>query len=247
MVTRPIGTAIGCVIVHLVYPYLPGLPGVFVFSLVMIALMYCCTPGTWVHPIFSTSFALTMATLTVEETQAIWLRLFYLGMAVALVLVVNRFLLPSRKDLQFRRNLRTLFYLQSVYWGIIQRSLRDPVEPALFSELLSQFHMVYHEVSACIAQLPPEEGGRYRTMQLTLWNMFSELEQVECLIQTGALSPAEYPPLEELSNQIRSRLSPPQDSLAGVQEDTLPQGELRGMLERYLQNARLLLSGLPKT
>ena len=182
MVTRPIGTAIGCVIVHLVYPYLPGLPGVFVFSLVMIALMYCCTPGTWVHPIFSTSFALTMATLTVEETQAIWLRLFYLGMAVALVLVVNRFLLPSRKDLQFRRNLRTLFYLQSVYWGIIQRSLRDPVEPALFSELLSQFHMVYHEVSACIAQLPPEEGGRYRTMQLTLWNMFSELEQVECQI-----------------------------------------------------------------
>ena len=246
MVTRPIGTAIGCVIVHLVYPYLPGLPGVFVFSLVMIALMYCCTPGTWVHPIFSTSFALTMATLTVAESEAIWLRLFYLGMAVALVLVVNRFLLPSRKDLQFRRNLRTLFYLQSIYWGIIQRSLRDPVEPALFSELLSQFHMVYYEVSAYIAQLPPEEGGRYRTMQLTLWNMFSELEQVECLIQTGALSPAEYSPLEELSNQIRSRLSPPQDSLAGVREDALPQGELRGMLERYLQNARLLLADLPK-
>lgn len=246
MVTRPIGTAIGCVIVHLVYPYLPGLPGVFVFSLVMIALMYCCTPGTWVHPIFSTSFALTMATLTVAESEAIWLRLFYLGMAVALVLVVNRFLLPSRKDLQFRRNLRTLFYLQSIYWGIIQRSLRDPVEPALFSELLSQFHMVYHEVSAYIAQLPPEEGGRYRTMQLTLWNMFSELEQVECLIQTGALSPAEYSPLEELSNQIRSRLSPPQDNLAGVREDALPQGELRGMLERYLQNARLLLADLPK-
>ena len=50
MVTRPVGTAIGCLLVHLVYPYLPGLPGVFVFSLAMIALMYCCTPGTWVHP-----------------------------------------------------------------------------------------------------------------------------------------------------------------------------------------------------
>ena len=83
----------------------------------MIALMYCWTPGTWVHPIFSTSFALTMATLTVEETEAIQLRLFDLAMAVVLVLLVNRFLLPSRKDLQFRRNLRSLFYLQSVYWG----------------------------------------------------------------------------------------------------------------------------------
>lgn len=156
MVTRPVGTAIGCLLVHLVYPYLPGLPGVFVFSLAMIALMYCCTPGTWVHPIFSTSFALTMATLTVEKTEAIQLRLLYLAMAVALVLVVNRFLLPSRRDQQFTRNLRSLFYLQSVYWGVVGRSLREPVDPALFSKLLSQFHMVHHEASAYIAQLPPE-------------------------------------------------------------------------------------------
>ena len=246
MVTRPIGTAIGCVVVHLVYPYLPGLPGVFVFSLVMIALMYCCTPGTWVHPIFSTSFALTMATLTVEKTEAIQLRLLYLAMAVALVLVVNRFLLPSRKDLQFRRNLRSLFYLQSVYWGVVQRSLREPVEPALYSELLSQFHMVYHEASTYIAQLPPAEGASYRTLQLTLWNMFSELEQVECLIQTGALSPSEYPPLNELADQIRTRLAPPQASLAQLREAGLTQSELKGMLERYLHNARLLLTCLPK-
>ena len=156
MVTRPVGTAIGCLLVHLVYPYLPGLPGVFVFSLAMIALMYCCTPGTWVHPIFSISFVLTMATLTVEKTEAIQLRLLYLAMAVALVLVVNRFLLPSRRDQQFTRNLRSLFYLQSVYWGVVGRSLREPVDPALFSKLLSQFHMVHHEASAYIAQLPPE-------------------------------------------------------------------------------------------
>ncbi len=246
MVTRPIGTAIGCVVVHLVYPLLPGLPGIFVFSLAMIALMYCCTPGSWVHPIFSTSFALTMATLTVEKGEAIQLRLFYLGMAVVLVLLVNRFLLPSRKDLQFRRNLRSLFYLQSVYWGVVQRSLRDPVDPALFSELLSQFHMVYHEASAYIAQLPPEAGAPYHTMQLTLWNMFSELEQVECLVQTGSLTPEEYSLLEELANQIRSRLSPPQVSLAALSEAGLPQGELRGMVERYLQNARLLFTCLPK-
>mgnify|MGYP005787363145 FL=1 len=168
MVTRPVGTAIGCLLVHLVYPYLPGLPGVFVFSLVMIALMYCCTPGTWVHPIFSTSFALTMATLTVEKTEAIQLRLLYLAMAVALVLVVNRFLLPSRRDQQFTRNLRSLFYLQSVYWGVVGRSLREPVDPALFSELLSQFHMVHHEASAYIAQLPPEEGAGHHTLQLTM-------------------------------------------------------------------------------
>ena len=247
MVTRPVGTAIGCLVVHLVYPYLPGLPGVFVFSLVMIALMYCCTPGTWVHPIFSTSFALTMATLTVEETEAIQLRLLYLAMAVALVLVVNRFLLPSRRDQQFTRNLRSLFYLQSVYWGVVGRSLREPVDPALFSELLSQFHMVYHEVTGYIGQMPPEEGAGYRTLQLTMWNMFSELEQVECLVQTGTLTPEEYPPLRELAAALRARLSPPQESLADLTADRLPAGELRSMAERYLHNARLLLTALPRT
>lgn len=123
MVTRPVGTAIGCLLVHLVYPYLPGLPGVFLFSSVMISLMYCCTPGTWVHPIFSTAFALTMATLTVRETDAIGLRLLYLAMAVVLVLVVNRFLLPNRREPQFRRNLQELFRLQSTYWAVIRRSL----------------------------------------------------------------------------------------------------------------------------
>ena len=246
MVTRPVGTAIGCVLVHLVYPWLPGLPGVFVFSLLMIALMYCCTPGTWVHPIFSTSFALTMATLTVEKTEAIQLRLLYLAMAVALVLVVNRFLLPSRREQQFTRNLRSLFYLQAAYWRVVERSLREIPDPALFSELLAQFHMVYHEVSLYIAQLPAEEGAEYRTLQLTLWNMFSELEQVECLIQTGALAPMEYAPLETLAGVIRAQLSPPQASLADLSVEQLPPGELRSMLERYLQNARLLLTSLPK-
>ena len=46
MFTRPIGTAIGCLLVHLVLPWLPGTAGIFVFSLGMISLMFCCTPGT---------------------------------------------------------------------------------------------------------------------------------------------------------------------------------------------------------
>ena len=239
MVTRPVGTAIGCVLVHLVYPYLPGLPGVFLFSLVMISLMYCCTPGTWVHPIFSTAFALTMATLTVRETEAIWLRLLYLAMAVALVLVVNRFLLPNRRGPQFRRNLQELYQLQSTYWGVIRRSLRQPVDPALFSELLSQFHMVYHEAAQYIDQLPPEQAAFYRPRLVVLWNMFSELEQAESLIQTGAVTPAEVPPLDNLAAALETRICSLRD-LETLRPDGLPQDELYYVLNRYLENARAL-------
>ena len=104
-----------------------------------------------------------------------------LAMAVALVLVVNRFLLPNRRGPQFRRNLQELYQLQSTYWGVIRRSLRQPVDPALFSELLSQFHMVYHEAAQYIDQLPPEQAAFYRPRLVVLWNMFSELEQAESL------------------------------------------------------------------
>ena len=244
MVTRPVGTAIGCLLVHLVYPYLPGLPGVFLFSSVMISLMYCCTPGTWVHPIFSTAFALTMATLTVRETDAIGLRLLYLAMAVVLVLVVNRFLLPNRREPQFRRNLQELFRLQSTYWAVIRRSLRQPVDPGLFSELLSQFHMVYHEAVQYADRLPAEQAAYHRVRLVVLWNMFSELEQTEGLIQSGAVSPEEIPALDALASQLEARISPPRE-LDSICPDTLPRDELYYVLNRYLENARTLSGQAP--
>ena len=241
MVTRPIGTAIGCLLVHLAYPWLPGLPGVFLFSLVMISLMYCCTPGTWVQPIFSTSFALTMATLTIQTYEAIWLRLFYLAMAVALVLVVNTYLLPSRKEPQFRRNLQELFRLQAEYWTVIRRSLAQPVDPGLFSELLAQFHMVYHEAAQFAVQLPEDQREFHHRRLVTLWNMFSELEQTEGLVQTGALSAEEREALESLAARLEARIRPLGD-MDGLTAECLPDGELRYLVGRYLKNAQTLLA-----
>lgn len=236
MVTRPIGTAIGCLLVHLAYPWLPGLPGVFLFSLVMISLMYCCTPGTWVQPIFSTSFALTMATLTIQTYEAIWLRLFYLAMAVALVLVVNTYLLPSRKEPQFRRNLQELYRLQAQYWAVIRRSLSKPVDPGLFGELLAQFHMVYHEAAQFAAQLPEDQREYHHRRLVILWNMFSELEQTESLIQIGAVTPEEGTALEGVSTALEKRVCP-LTSMADVDLNKLPRGELYYVIHRYLENA----------
>lgn len=240
MVTRPIGTALGCLLVHLVYPHLPGLPGLFLFSLVMIALMYCCTPGTWIHPIFSTSYALSMATLTVAETEAIQLRLFYLLMAVALVLVANHFLLPNRREEQFRRNVKALFSIQADYWAVVRGSLDAPISTALFSEMLSQFHLVYHEAYGYLGQLPEEERAPVTSQLLLLWNMFSELEQVECLIQAGAFPPEDRPALAALAEELRARIAPPRPSLAELSLDGLSPSDLRYVLGRYLHHAKAL-------
>lgn len=236
--TRPVGTAIGCVLVHLTFPYLPGLVGVFAFSLFMISLMYCCTPGSWVHPIFSTAFALTMTSLTVERVEAIWLRLMYLGMAVVLVLFVSRFLLPNRKELQFYSNLRELLRLQAVYWDMVRRSLRLPLEPAVLSELLAEFHMIHREASLFSEKLP--EAEKFRMVLVTLWAMFSELEQVECLIQSKAIRSEEYEALGRVAQALCERVSPLQESIADLPLEEIDQEDLKCLLERYLQNARTL-------
>ena len=50
-------------------------------------------------------------------------------MAVALVLVVNRFVFPSRKKRQFLWNLRTLVRLQGYYWGMVARGAAGSWRP----------------------------------------------------------------------------------------------------------------------
>lgn len=242
MVTRPIGTAIGCLLVHLVYPHLPGMAGVFLFSLVMISLMYCCTPGTWVHPIFSTSFALTMATLTLEESEAIQLRLLYLAMAVVLVLIVNHFFLPNRKEQQFKSNLRELTRLQGVYWHLIRRSLREPFDSAIFCELLAQFHMVHHAAHLYAQQLPEDEAQHYHHLLLTFWAMFSQLEQIACVVQSELIQKADYDTLDELASRIAPSISPLRPSIAQIYPDCIRQADLRRLLELYLANGRKLLT-----
>ena len=242
MVTRPVGTAIGCVVVHLAYPWLPGVPGSFAFALVMISLMYCCTPGTWVHPIFSTSFALTLTTMTLERSEAIQLRLFYLGLAVALVLLVNSFLLPTRRSTQFRYNLRTLLRLQAAYWGLVRGSLRGSGHPERSGELLAYFHLVYHEAAVYAAGLPAETAARFKELLLTLWNLLAQVEQVECLVLTGELGEEEYGVLDRLAEALQDQLNPPQPALARPAEEcTLPPGPLRRAMERYRQGAEQLL------
>ena len=79
---------------------------------------------------------------------------------------------------------------------------------------------------------------------MVLWNMFSELEQTEGLIQSGAVSPEEIPALDALASQLEARISPPQE-LDSVCPDTLPRDELYYVLNRYLENARTLSGQAP--
>ena len=74
--------------------------------------------------------------------------------------------------------------------------------------------------------------------------MFSELEQTESLIQTGAVAPEEIPAMEALARELETHINP----LGGLEEihpEVLPRDELYYVISRYLDNARLLCEAAP--
>lgn len=73
--TRFIGTVFGCTVIYLVLPHFPGVAGHFLFASIVVSLMYCATPGTWIQAMFSTCFAITLTSLAMRETIAIEMRL----------------------------------------------------------------------------------------------------------------------------------------------------------------------------
>ena len=243
MMTRPIGTVIGCLLVHTVYPFLPGITGVYVFSVLMVAIMYCCTPGTWVQPIFSTSSAVIMASLTVDEASAVQLRVFYLIMAVILVMIVNRFFFPSKKEGQFKRNIRILIGLQRHYWAVVRQRIRGEVKPEISGEILAHFHMIYNEAMLYLKTLDDDESRDYKVIMTTLWNMFSEVEQIICMVQAGGVPPEEYGRLYYSAGAIMKRLGKDKKSKDSQEDmDIHLDGEAGMVIDGYMENMNILLS-----
>lgn len=244
MRTRPIGTLIGCCIEFLIHPFLPGMIGQLIFALLMISFMYCATPGTWYHPIFSTCYALTLAGMTMNETTAITLRLMFLMCAVVVVFVVNRFFFPVRKDALFRYNIRALLRLNCSYWKMIGKGLEREMDLSVSGEILTYFHMIYEECIGYLKKhpgLPAYEG--LRIVLLTLWHMFSELEQVHYLVSVGMVHPEEKEGARDFIAAIREALYPRLNNKEIVElrrQIHYQEPEINYVLNKYLLRAERL-------
>lgn len=244
MKTRPIGTLIGCFLEFCFQMVLPGMWWEIGFALVMVSLMYCSTPGTWYQPIFSTCYALTMASMTLDEQTAITLRIVYLGAAVAIVFLVNRFFFPMRKEIQFRHNLKSLFRLHNDYWELIRKGVTGTADLSITTEILTYFHTIYEECSAYLKKNPEYPGQKeLQKVLIRLWHMFAELEQVFYLVQTGSIFPEEKGNLIHLIDSVQEDLYPI------IRYEKIPQlrKEIRYrepgvgyVLKRYLKHAEAL-------
>lgn len=243
MRTRPLGTAIGCVATFAVSHVITGPLGVYAFSMVMILLLYACTPGSWIQAVFATSFALMMASLTMEETTAMALRLLFVVAATGLVLVVNRFVLPSSRDRIYEGNKRQLFGINVEYWDFVRRSINLHVPLHRSGELLAAFHLVYEEAYTYTQDIDDEALRAAEQRRLvTLWHMFSEVEQVEYLVQSGELGEIDQALLHRIALRLRQRPTtvtphgPVQELIEAVRSK-----DLRYALDHYVENGTSLV------
>lgn len=180
MRTRFLGTAAGCVLVALILPLCTGFTSHLVLAGAMVICMYTATPGTTVHALFVTCFALTMTTLAMGESTAAFLRMAYVVAAVLFVLVVNRFFFPTSLGSQFRYNFQMIFHMHHMYLRILEDSLTKPLDYWRLCDAQIQYHMVYAQIRQDLPRTEKEECAReyYLNILSITWRMASEIQQM---------------------------------------------------------------------
>lgn len=247
---RLIGTFLGCMLVFFTVSYLPGIVWHFLFATVMVTLMYCTTPGTRIQAVFSTSFALFMASITMNRAAAVELRIGYLVLAVVLVLLVNRFFFPTSLKGQFRGNVRELFRIQNSYLSILDISTQRVIDYGVTSEALTHFYLVADQVKQYLTQ--PVEAINvdfYRKMLDIMWKMSAEAEQMIFIVQSGEIDEPKRVILHGYIKQLQISFQDLQhinwldqeksaSSIEEIPEFPLEEAYLTHLMMKYVENAK---------
>lgn len=242
MATRPVGTLIGCFVSFLVVQVLKDPIEIYVYCMVIITLLYACTPGSWVQAIFATSFALTMCSLTMAETTAMALRVLYVCLAALIVLAVNRLVMPSTKERIYAGNRRQLFETCRSYWGIVIDSIDGDIEFGQAADMLSDFHLIYEQAYSYAQEIDDEAERTAECRHLvTLWHMFSEVEQIEYLVLAGEVDGRDSVVLRKVASRLGDKVVPAQRGcLAVALAAEIRSDEIRYALVHYIENALAL-------
>lgn len=186
MKTRFIGTVAGCAITAVLLLFCHGTVSHFLIASIMVACMYTATPGTWIHALFVTCFALSMTTLAIGETTALELRIIYVTAAVLLVLVVNRFFFPTSLGTQFRYNFQLIFHMHHMYLRLMEDALRNPLDYWRICDAQIQYHLVHSQLKQYLKRLLVEElkasSFEYEKLLNISWRMVAEVEQMLFLV-----------------------------------------------------------------
>ena len=178
MKTRFIGTAAGCILITIILYFCNASVFHLLIAGIMVICMYTATPGTITHAAFVTCFALTMTTLAMGQTAAVFLRMAYVFASVLFVLVVNRFFFPTSLGSQFRYNLQMLFHMHHMYLRILEDALRNPPDYWRICDAQLQYHMVHGQIKQDLPKAAGAQEDDYLRILAITWRMASEIQQM---------------------------------------------------------------------
>ena len=253
MRTRMAGTALGCVFVHAVALLNLGWVGIMVLGMILVAPLYAATPGTVTSAFFATAYAVTMASVSIDDGYATLMRLASLVLAVITVALVNRLVLPTSDRRLFAADVRQLFAMVRRSWDLVRTTRDVRVDTIVSSERLLHFQMVHTQANALLDAISAAgeknaeivEVARYRDaadrMLFCLWEIGCELEQLELLVRLGAVRADERALFERIVDLAESRCDPERFGTGVDEAEVLVMGigseDVRYVLQQYVDRA----------
>ena len=253
MRTRMAGTALGCVFVHAVALLNLGWAGIMVLGMILVAPLYAATPGTVTSAFFATAYAVTMASVSIDDGYATMMRLGSLVLAVVTVALVNRLVLPTSDRRLLAADVRQLFAMVRSSWDLVRTTLYERVDTVVSSERLLHFQMVHTQANAVLDSISASgernaeiaEVTRYRDaadrMLFCLWEISCELEQLELMVRMGAVLSEERTTFEKIVDLAEAHCDPERFGTGVDKAEELVFGlsdeDLRYVLQQYIDRA----------
>lgn len=254
MRTRAAGTVLGCLFVHAVSLLELPYPAVMVLGMVLITCLYAGTPGSTPMAFFATAYALSMASVSIGDRYAIWMRLVCLAAAVALVWVVNRLVMPTSDRTLFLANVHQMFSLIGRYGELLRRSLSTPIDAVTSGEALLHIQMVHSQAAAYAQALPDdtaaarERRGAISRVLFCQWELVCELEQLGFLIRLDAVGEGARPALEQFLAAAAASADPfvvdERIERAEQEVDACGDEDLIYVVDQYVSRARVLAAAM---
>ena len=253
MRTRMVGTAVGCLFVHAVALLNLDYVGITILGMVLVAPLYASTPGSVTSAFFATAYAVTMASVSIDDSYATGMRLASLVLAIATVSLVNHLVCPTSDRRLFVANVRQMFDMIEHYWSLVRETLVGRVDTVVSSETLLHFQMVHSQAARFVEGLSndgekdPEvaEVARYRNAAeratFCLWEIMCELEQLELMVRLREVRPEEQRTFERIIELAQSNCDPRRFG-TGVADARglvarLSEPDLRYVLGQYIERA----------
>lgn len=260
MRTRMLGTVVGCLFVHALALLDLGYVGITILGMVLVAPLYASTPGSVASAFFATAYAVSMASVSIDDSYATGMRIASLVLAIVTVAVVNRLVCPTSDRRLFVANVRQMLDMVARYWDLVRSTLTERVDTVVSSETLLHFQMLHTQATAFVETLGDEGGAdreiaelaRYRdAAERTLfcvWEIMVELEQIELLVRLGRVGEDERGTFERLVDLAESHCDPRRFGTGVEAAEELAAGltseDLRYVVGQYVRRAQELRAAL---